>query len=122
MFVDRDGQAAWDVTWGEGEAMPLADAIAYARRSRGPRTRPATGWPSLTPNEHDVALLAATGISNPQIASQLFMARSTVKMHLANVYLKLGIANRTELARTTAMNVETSNAITGLDRGRVTED
>jgi FixJ family two-component response regulator len=40
----------------------------------------------------------------PQIASQLLMSRSTVKMHLSNVYLKLGIANRTELARTTAMN------------------
>jgi DNA-binding CsgD family transcriptional regulator len=121
-FVDRDGQAAWDVTWGEGEAMPLADAIAYARRSRGPRSRPAAGWPSLTPTEHDVALLAATGISNPQIASQLFMARSTVKMHLASVYLKLGIANRTELARTSAMNVEARKPLTGLGRGPVAED
>jgi predicted ATPase/DNA-binding CsgD family transcriptional regulator len=121
-FVDRDGQAAWDVAWGEGETMPLADAIAYARRSRGPRARPATGWPSLTPTELDVALLAATGISNPQIASQLFMARSTVKMHLASVYLKLGIANRTELARTSAMNVEAPKPITGLEQGPVAQD
>jgi predicted ATPase/DNA-binding CsgD family transcriptional regulator/tetratricopeptide (TPR) repeat protein len=121
-FVDRDGEAAWDVAWEEGDVMPLADAIAYARRSRGPRARPATGWPSLTPTELDVAQLAATGISNPQIAAQLFMARSTVKMHLASVYLKLGIANRTELARTSAMNGEASQPIIGLDRGPGAED
>ncbi len=96
--VERDGSAAWDVPWAEGEALPLADAIAYARRARGPRNRPAAGWESLTPAERQVAQLAASGVSNPQIASQLFMSRSTVKMHLSSVYLKLRIANRTELA------------------------
>jgi DNA-binding CsgD family transcriptional regulator len=90
--------AAWD----EGAALTLADAVAYARRSRGPRDRPDAGWSSLTPTEQEVAQLAATGLSNPQIATRLFMARGTVKMHLSNVYLKLGIANRTELARASA--------------------
>ena len=50
--------------------------------------------------------MAATGISNPQIAAELFIARSTVKMHLSNVYLKLGVANRTELARATAARAD----------------
>jgi DNA-binding CsgD family transcriptional regulator len=95
----------------EGEAMTLADAIAYARRSRGPRSRGATGLSSLTPTELLAAQLAATGISNPQIAAQLFMARSTVKMHLSNVYLKLGVASRTELARTMAEKHDDSTAI-----------
>jgi predicted ATPase/DNA-binding CsgD family transcriptional regulator len=97
--VTRDDTKTWDLAWAEGAAMPLGDAIAYARRSRGPRNRPASGWASLTPTELATARLAATGMSNPQIAAQLFIARSTVKMHLSNVYLKLGIANRTELAR-----------------------
>jgi predicted ATPase/DNA-binding CsgD family transcriptional regulator len=96
--VERHGEAAWAAAWAEGEALPLADAIAYARRTRGPRNRPAAGWGSLTPAELQVAKLAASGLSNPQIASQLFMSRSTVKMHLSSVYLKLRIANRTELA------------------------
>lgn len=97
-LAERDGRASWEAAWREGEVMALGDAIAYARRSRGPRARPAAGWSSLTPTEAQTARLAATGMSNPQIASQLFISRSTVKMHLSNVYLKLGVANRTQLA------------------------
>ena len=97
-LVERDGAAAWDVPWAEGEALPLTDVIAYARRSRGSRNRPGAGWESLTPAERQVVDLAASGMSNPHIAGQLFMSRSTVKMHLSSVYLKLRIANRTELA------------------------
>lgn len=96
--VQRHGDAAWDVPYAEGEALPLAEVIAYARRTRGPRNRPTAGWGSLTPAELQVAHLAASGMSNPRIASQLFMSRSTVKMHLSSVYLKLRIGNRTELA------------------------
>ncbi len=89
----------WDAAWAQGEQAALADAIAYARRGRGRRRRStADGWPSLTGTERDVALLAASGKTNPQIAEQLFIARGTVKMHLSTVYRKLDVANRTELA------------------------
>jgi predicted ATPase/DNA-binding CsgD family transcriptional regulator len=102
-FSTGDGGAMWNTAWAEGTALGLADAIAYARRARGPRHRAGLGWSSLTPTERHVAELAAAGLSNPQIATKLFMARSTVKMHLSSVYLKLNVANRTELARASAM-------------------
>ena len=93
------GSDGWDAAWAQGEQTALADAIAYARRGRGRRRRStAGGWPSLTDTERDVALLAASGKTNPQIAEQLFIARGTVKMHLSSVYRKLDVANRTELA------------------------
>jgi predicted ATPase/DNA-binding CsgD family transcriptional regulator len=95
---DGDG-GSWRAARAQGEALTLQEAIAYARRGRGPRDRPPAGWESLTPTESQVAQLAAEGMSNPQIAAQLFVSRSTVKLHLSNVYRKLGVGNRVELAR-----------------------
>ncbi len=92
------------MAWAEGEQLSLAEAIAYARRRRGRRDRAPAGWGSLTPAELDVATLAAGGLSNPQIATRLFVSRATVKMHLSSVYLKLRVANRTELAAAMATN------------------
>ncbi|QUQ68567.1 helix-turn-helix transcriptional regulator [Kutzneria sp. CA-103260] len=78
--------------------MSLDEAIEYVRRTRGPRSRPSAGWPSLTPTELSVAKLAAAGLNNPEIAAKLFMSRGTVKTHLSHIFAKLGIGNRTELA------------------------
>ena len=80
------------------EPMALDDVVAFVRRTRGTRGRPSTGWASLTPTELEVVRLAAEGCTNPEIATRLFMSRGTVKAHLAHVYAKLGITNRTELA------------------------
>jgi predicted ATPase/DNA-binding CsgD family transcriptional regulator len=84
--------------WSEGAALTLDDAVAYARRARTSRSRPSTGWASLTPTEVEVVGLAAGGLTNPEIAARLFMSRNTVKTHLSHVYAKLGVTNRTELA------------------------
>jgi predicted ATPase/DNA-binding NarL/FixJ family response regulator len=111
--AERDGLQAWETAWAEGAALPLEEVIAYARRSRGPRDRPRQGWGSLTPAEHDVAQLAAKGMSNPQIASQLFMSRGTVKAHLSSVYDKLRITNRTELAHRMATQPESTPSLPG---------
>lgn len=83
---------------GIDRALSLPDAVAYAMRARGPRRRPDTGWASLTPTERSVVDLAVQGLSNPEIGERLFMSRGTVKTHLAHVYAKLQVANRTELA------------------------
>ena len=52
----------------------------------------------LTTTEARVAELAAAGLTNPEIAAQLFMSRKTVEFNLGKVYRKLGIRGRTELA------------------------
>ena len=82
----------------DGERLSLDEAVAFARRARGERGRPAAGWDSLTPTERQVVDLVVDGFSNPQIADRLLMSRSTVKAHLAHIYRKLAVANRAELA------------------------
>jgi DNA-binding CsgD family transcriptional regulator len=99
--VARLGEGAAG-TAGEGEQLSLDEAVAYARRARGERGRPAAGWGSLTPTELQVVDLVVAGLSNPQIAEQLFMSRGTVKAHLGHVYAKLAVSTRAELAAVAA--------------------
>jgi DNA-binding CsgD family transcriptional regulator len=84
---------------GDGARLSLEEAVAYAQRGRGERPVARRGWDSLSPAEQEVVGLASLGRSNPEIARELFMSRNTVKAHLSHAYIKLGVTNRTELAR-----------------------
>jgi len=53
---------------------------------------------SLTRREREVARLAASGLSNAEAAARLYVSRKAVEFHLTNVYNKLGITSRRELA------------------------
>ncbi len=53
--------------------------------------------PPLTTREQDVARLVASGLSNKAIALRLGLREGTVKVHLHNIYQKLGISSRVEL-------------------------
>jgi DNA-binding CsgD family transcriptional regulator/tetratricopeptide (TPR) repeat protein len=51
----------------------------------------------LTPQEHEIAMLAAMGLTNKQIAERLYLSHRTVGSHLHRVYRKLGITTRVAL-------------------------
>ncbi|TVR27190.1 MAG: hypothetical protein EA387_01485 [Nitriliruptor sp.] len=81
----------------EGAAMSLDEAVAHARRGRGERNRPSTGWDALTPTERDVVRLVARGCSNTEVGEQLFISVNTVKTHLSHVYAKVQVEGRAQL-------------------------
>jgi DNA-binding CsgD family transcriptional regulator/tetratricopeptide (TPR) repeat protein len=56
----------------------------------------------LTAQERQIAAMARQGLSNPEIAAQLFLSPRTVEWHLRNVFSKLGIRSRRELSRALA--------------------
>ena len=91
---------ALDVAESAG-GMRLADAaraelVAAGGRPRRGRT---TGADSLTPGELRVVELAARGLTNREIADELFVTTKAVRWHLGNAYRKLGISSREELAQ-----------------------
>jgi predicted ATPase/DNA-binding CsgD family transcriptional regulator len=96
--ADALGRPAFRRALSEGAAMTNEGMVAWLRRGRGERKRPASGWGSLTPTEVEVVRQAAAGLTNPQIGERLFIARATVKAHLSHVYAKLGVRNRSQLA------------------------
>jgi DNA-binding NarL/FixJ family response regulator len=53
----------------------------------------------LTPSEQRVLEALARGLSNKEIAQELWLTQQTVKFHLTNIYRRLGVANRTEAVR-----------------------
>ena len=95
------GDDAFQEAYEEGRSLSLDDAIAYARRGRGERKRPETGWASLTPAEIRVAELVKDGLSNADIGRRLLCSARTVQAHLTHIYAKLGITSRAELAAQT---------------------
>ena len=84
------------------EMFSLAGAEAFAERARRellatgetvPR-RTAETRDYLTPQEAEIARLAADGHTNPEIGAQLFISPRTVEYHLSKVFTKLGISSR----------------------------
>jgi DNA-binding CsgD family transcriptional regulator len=80
-------------------ALALTDRARTELVAAGGRPRRVvlSGLDSLTPSERRVAQLAAAGLSNRDIAQQLFITGRTVEGHLTHAYLKLAIASREQL-------------------------
>lgn len=86
------------------------DAVTDAARARSrlracgvalppPTGRAASrdGWRSLSPAEHRVAVLVASGCRNREIAERLFISPQTVQTHLKRIFKKLGVRSRLQL-------------------------
>jgi DNA-binding NarL/FixJ family response regulator len=58
---------------------------------------------ALSERETEIVVLAARGLSNRLIAGELNLSEATVKRHLANVYLKIGVRSRSEAVRMALM-------------------
>jgi DNA-binding NarL/FixJ family response regulator len=65
--------------------------------SRYPTPRKTPGLDDLTPREREVVALIATGLSNEEIAKQLFVSGSTVKTHAGRAMMKLAARDRAQL-------------------------
>src|SRR5439155_8648775 len=80
-------------------------ALALTERARNeliaaggrPRRLVVSGLDSLTPSERRIAQLAAAGLSNRDIAQNLFITTRTVEGHLTHAYHKLAITSREQL-------------------------
>jgi DNA-binding CsgD family transcriptional regulator len=73
--------------------------LGVRRRHWAVETRPVTGWLSLTGTERTVSELVSQGLTNQQVADQMFISVHTVAFHLRQVFRKLAISSRVELAR-----------------------
>lgn len=80
---------------------PWADKARAELRASGERSREPARAPRqpLSPQELQIAQLAASGFSNREIADRLFLSHRTVGSHLYRVFPKLGIVSRSELAQ-----------------------
>jgi DNA-binding CsgD family transcriptional regulator len=100
--------AEWDLRRVDARIRPLG----LRRGVRGRRQRPSTGWDALTPTERRVASRVAAGQANADIASELFLSRRTVQVHVSHILAKLGAHSRVEIAREASRHELTGAAAT----------
>ena len=81
----RGGRSSW-----RSSASP---GIGKTRQGDG------TGVERLTEREREIARLVVDQRTNGEIAAQLFLGRKTVETHLRNIFAKLGVSSRVDVAR-----------------------
>jgi len=104
MWINRTEGLINRIAAARGQALSRGRAAAAAHDGTVPASRPAravTGAQDpfeLSARELEVARLVADGLSNPAIASALFISVPTVKTHVSHILAKLGLDSRVQLA------------------------
>ena len=80
-LLDQTGRSGFD--W-------VADLLGQRSQTEGP---------ALTRREREILQLLSMGLSNQEMADKLVIAEGTLKRHIANLYHKLGVHNRTQAVR-----------------------
>jgi predicted ATPase/DNA-binding CsgD family transcriptional regulator len=102
----RLGERAWEEAVAEGGAIGLDEAIVHAlsvdelsttttSSSSAPEQHPG----GLTSREVEVLGLVASGLTNAQVAKELFLSPRTIQRHLNSVYHKIGVSSRAAATR-----------------------
>jgi DNA-binding CsgD family transcriptional regulator len=94
----RLGEEALRTAWSGGRRMEMEEAVEYALEpweSSAPPAHPA----GLSAREVEVLRLVANGMTNAQVARELFISPNTVNRHLNSIYAKLGVSSRAAAAR-----------------------
>src|SRR6266542_1703935 len=98
--LDEAGTADAGAT-GDALSGYLAEAEALRGRvglpARGVAAQ-ADGAAALTPREREVAMLLAEGLTNAELARQLYISPKTAAVHVSNILAKLGLSSRTQVA------------------------
>jgi len=87
------GEPAFATTWAAGRSLTPTQVIAEALAPLAPAT--STNDISLTPREDDILRLLVAGQTDSAIAAALFISVRTVEHHVARIFAKLGVHNRT---------------------------
>jgi DNA-binding CsgD family transcriptional regulator len=88
-------------TWDAGRVRQRLRRLGIRRRLVSAQ-RPEQGWSAMTDSETAVARLVAEGLTNREVAERLFISPHTVSGHLRNIFTKLGVRSRVDLARIAA--------------------
>lgn len=102
----RLGKMAWEAAIAEGRAMTFEEAFEYALSTEPDPPVPPIGQESqvsqspgnLSPREQEVATLAARGLTNRQVSTELSISERTAANHVAKILKKLGLASRAQIA------------------------
>jgi predicted ATPase/DNA-binding CsgD family transcriptional regulator len=106
-------KGVWSEAWEEGRAMSMERAVEHAlfevQLSTTPPSSTASQQPSsystpehpggLTSREVEVLGLVASGLTNVQVAKELFLSPRTIQRHLNSIYHKIGVSSRAAATR-----------------------